>query len=367
MSTAGFFPSQIYDELLKRTRNIYIVYQPSDNRIQYLNSALEKLLQANAESLMSNAAMLFKVVHEEDRSYVMKAYEKLIAEKEIQAVEFRIQASDNSTKWLRVDAYVLNGDNNETVACIAYDITTEREYINNLNKFNEKKNTIVEILSHDLANPLGNIQGLILLLQDRISSYIDEETKGLLEKILRNNQSCITLIREFVKREFLESSEVNIMKSRVDIVRSLNYMIEELKSTEHLTKKNIHFYRDAEKIFIEVDEVKFMQAIQNLVSNSIKFTKDDGNISVRVKEQENSILITVEDDGIGIPKAFQSTLFDKFTKARRPGLKGEPSVGLGMSIIKKIVEWHNGNIWFESEEGKGTAFHIEIPKDSIKN
>jgi two-component system sensor histidine kinase VicK len=67
-------------------------------------------------------------------------------------------------------------------------------------------------------------------------------------------------------------------------------------------------------------------------------------------------------DGIGIPEKYHATLFDKFTKARRPGLRQEPSIGLGMSIIKTIIEWHQGWIWFESQEDKGSVFYVEIPK-----
>ncbi|MGI4729025.1 MAG: sensor histidine kinase [Janthinobacterium lividum] len=75
-------------------------------------------------------------------------------------------------------------------------------------------------------------------------------------------------------------------------------------------------------------------------------------------------MIMIADTGIGIPQKFHSGLFDKFNNARRTGLKGEPSVGVGMSIIKTIIDWHEGKIWFESEENKGSKFFIEIKKSS---
>jgi two-component system sensor histidine kinase VicK len=71
----------------------------------------------------------------------------------------------------------------------------------------------------------------------------------------------------------------------------------------------------------------------------------------------------VADNGIGIPLSMQAGLFEKFTRARRPGIRGEESVGLGMSIIKTIVEWHGGRIWFESKENEGSTFFVEIPKE----
>ncbi|WP_227006387.1 sensor histidine kinase [Rufibacter latericius] len=112
-----------------------------------------------------------------------------------------------------------------------------------------------------------------------------------------------------------------------------------------------------------MDEYKFSQVVNNLFSNAIKFTEDDGVIAIDLTERDGSVLITVQDDGVGIPEKFQGELFEKFTRARRPGLRGEPTTGLGMSIIKTIVEWHGGTIRFESEEGKGSTFYIELPKE----
>ncbi len=118
------------------------------------------------------------------------------------------------------------------------------------------------------------------------------------------------------------------------------------------------------QILIFCNWLTLSSVINNLLSNSLKFTPYDGKIEVSITEpNEKEILIKVKDDGIGIPSDLQPFLFDKFTKARRKGIHGEPTTGLGMSIIKTIVEWHNGRIWFESSEGIGTTFYIEIPKD----
>ena len=138
--------------------------------------------------------------------------------------------------------------------------------------------------------------------------------------------------------------------------------MEEYQATQQLTGKTFHFLPDSDKIYLELDDFKFMQVINNLISNAIKFTPDGGEITVALEEKEDRVLIRVADTGIGIPEKFHATLFDKFTRARRTGIKGEPSVGLGMSIIKTIVEWHQGKIWFESRENKGTTFFIEVPK-----
>jgi len=171
------------------------------------------------------------------------------------------------------------------------------------------------------------------------------------------------MLQEFMNQEFLESSQSDVIKRRFDLAALIKASLEEYRQTQELTGKIFHFQTNADTIFLELDDTKFMQVINNLISNAIKFTPDGGEITVTLAEKEDSVQIKVQDNGIGIPEKYHGILFDKFTKARRTGIKGEPSIGLGMSIIKTIVEWHRGKIWFESEENKGTIFYIEIPKN----
>ena len=147
------------------------------------------------------------------------------------------------------------------------------------------------------------------------------------------------------------------------MVSNLKEILEEYKASEDSINKNFTLKSSDEKIYMMVDDIKFRQVLNNLISNALKFTPDGGNITVGIEDQEDTVLFTVVDNGIGIPDKYKDTLFEKFTKARRRGLKGEPSTGLGMSIIKTIVDWHGGKIWFESEENHGTSFYIELPKE----
>jgi len=118
-----------------------------------------------------------------------------------------------------------------------------------------------------------------------------------------------------------------------------------------------------QNVNINTDSVKFFQIIHNLVSNAIKFTPDGGEIDIVVDEKETSFVFCVRDNGIGIPVALHTSLFEKRTTAGRNGLNNEMSTGLGLSIVKNLVELIGGNLWFESEENKGASFYIELPKE----
>ncbi|MCE9598079.1 MAG: ATP-binding protein, partial [Spirochaetia bacterium] len=98
-----------------------------------------------------------------------------------------------------------------------------------------------------------------------------------------------------------------------------------------------------------------------------KFTPESGRIEIRSYQTANDLVLEIRDTGIGIPSELKEVIFDKFSKARRAGTRGELSTGLGMSIVKGIVEKHGGRIWLESQEGYGTSFYISLPQHSASN
>ncbi|MEW6499645.1 MAG: ATP-binding protein, partial [Cyanobacteriota bacterium] len=298
-----------------------------------------------------------------DREYMIKEYRELLKGILKHEIEFRIVLPDNSVRWLLLSPHLItNGQGRRFIAGLAEDITILKDKIHIVEKFAAKKDSVLEILSHDLAGPLGNVQALTDLLSESLEDTENAQVKNIIRIIRESTSRSIHLIRDFVQQEFLESSNSGIVKRRVNLVEKISYSIEQYKEGQDLIQKEMRFTYTSEKCYVYIDENKFMQAINNLLSNAIKFTHDNGVIDVDLSEKDETVLITVKDNGIGIPKRYQDELFDKFTKARREGLRGEPSTGLGMSIIKTIVEWHNGSIWFDSEENVGTSFYIEIPK-----
>jgi two-component system sensor histidine kinase VicK len=126
---------------------------------------------------------------------------------------------------------------------------------------------------------------------------------------------------------------------------------------------------NTKSLFINLNQNKFSRVLNNLLGNAIKFShrKQQILVSADVQTERGTIIIKVQDSGIGIPEDLKSMIFDKFTKAGRKGTEGEKSLGLGMSIVKRIVELHNGRIWMESKENIGTTIFIELnlPKDAI--
>lgn len=220
----------------------------------------------------------------------------------------------------------------------------------------------MEIVSRDLTRPFANIEGLISLTEGRLEKQKTEEVRDYLQKIAWICKQAVELVRDFVNQEFLESVQVSLLKKKISIIPKLELMIGEYQAAQHHIHKEFQLIKDCDTINVQLDDVKIMQSLNNLISNAIKFTHDEGIITVCVEDRDNFVLFSVADNGVGIPADLQTGLFEKFPRARREGLKGEPSTGLGLSITRRIVEWHDGRIWFESKENESSVFYIELPK-----
>jgi two-component system sensor histidine kinase VicK len=350
-------------ELLDRTDEVVFFYNLTAAKFLYLNAAFEEVWEITRENLYADPSVLLRSIHPEDQTHALNALLEIKNGQQKQNVEFRIQLQNEKVRWIKMSAFLTEKKAAKIISGIAVDTTEEKDYNDTLHKFAAKKNSILEILAHDLTGPLNNIKIASVLLEQEFENNVNEKVKDLLDMIRRNCGNGINLIRDFVKQEFLESSQASLVKQRTDLIKKVREVVEQYKNSEDQLAKTFNLFTCCNSLFINIDDSKFMQVVNNLISNAIKFTPDKGIISVYIEEKDDTVLLKVEDNGIGIPKRLQPVLFDKFTAARRPGIKGQPSVGLGMSIIKTIVEWHGGKIWFESMEGKGSTFYIEIPKE----
>lgn len=344
--------------------DVYFIADTVNNTFHYLSPAFATIWELNADAVKKNPKLLLDSIRQEDRIHVRNCYLDLLENGRANNVEFRIITPSGAEKYIRSSIFILSGQNQgDTIAGIAGDFSVIRRNIFYMEKINARKNSMLEILAHDLKGPIGTINMLASSIRREVAvaenTQVIEAAKYIQEICKRN----ITLIRDLVNAEFLESSEAELRKERADLVWEINDVIQNYKRAEDVLVKTFSLTSSAEKIYIGLDSLKFMQVINNLISNAIKFTYDNGLIKVDIMDQGKTVLITISDNGIGIPEHLQPYLFDKFTRARRTGLRGEEPVGLGMSIIKAIVEMHGGHITFNSRENEGTSFYIELPKE----
>ena len=357
---------EVLKQIAQATNQVFFIYNLNTKQIDYINEQFEQLWNTKGEGINAHLTNLISSVHPEDREFVELNYEQFLSGPKRKSLEFRLLLPDEWIKWLSLHTYKIFGEGKALfIAGFVEDITPRKEREDNSLKFNTKKNAVLEILTHQIKGALG----IIGALNDRIHVQAKlGENQRMLEYTKVIKDLCEhngNLIRSLLNSEFIESADIKLVRKRFDLVTTIEHLLEEYRHSDKDLKKHFHFLHSAEAVYVEVDEVLFTQVINNLISNAIKFTHEEGNIRVRIEEKPNTVLISVQDDGIGVPKDLQSTIFDRFTKARREGLKGEESVGLGMSIIKRIVELHQGKVWLESEKNQGSSFFVEIERNVV--
>jgi two-component system sensor histidine kinase VicK len=345
--------------LIERSASLFFIYDCKQERFTYMNSSCTDFF--DLESAEIEPSVLRHLVHPEDQQYVLSRLDACLDGQIVPDFECRIQRGTH-LRWLRITLNLTHVNNEKLLIGQAEDITSAKENVEALLKHNTKKNAILNILAHDLAGPIGTISNLASILGKDTRKFQDPAVNRYIDLISKISKSGIKLIRDFLDQEFLESANVNLMKTRVELVEKISVTMEDYFNTQNDLQIEFSCKSTHDRIYADIDENKFIQVIHNLISNALKFTPDGGTIDVYIQENEEDIVISVADNGIGIPVKYHPTLFDKFSNARRNGLKEQPSTGLGMSIIKTLVEWHNGVIWFKSEEHKGTTFFIQLPK-----
>ena len=347
--------------LAEKLNSFFFIYDLNNSRFVYMNPSCLGFF--GLENLEIEATFLFDMVHPEDKPYVSHSVNNLLKSSTSPELEFRVRRGENE-RWLSVTPYLEKELADRLIIGIGKDITPHKLSFDLLNNHNSKKNSILTILAHDLAGPIGAIGNITALMSKDMPELANPKFHHLIEMIDRISKKSTKLIRDFLDQEFLESASAQLPKKRVELVKKISLATQEYFDMQSNLKIAFSCHSNKEAVFVEINEDKFLQVISNLISNALKFTPDGGKIDVYIQENPDDVIVSVSDTGIGIPAKYQSLLFEKFTPARRIGLRGEQSTGLGMSVIKTIVHWHGGKLWVESEEDKGSTFFIEIPKSS---
>jgi signal transduction histidine kinase len=221
---------------------------------------------------------------------------------------------------------------------------------------NKEKDRILQVVAHDLRSPIGST---VYLADLALMEEQDEKTTSLLESIKSASKKALHLTNELLgirNGENLagDNELVNLAPLVKEAVQLLYYKAAEKGQI-------IEIKVAAENLVTKGLPDRLSRMVNNLVENAIKFSPLQGKISVQLEKEQEWLLLTVSDNGLGIAKAEQHQVFDRFTKARRRGTSGEKSFGIGLSICQDIVLEHQGSIELESETGKGTSFFIRLP------
>lgn len=230
-----------------------------------------------------------------------------------------------------------------------------------LTELNTIKNQFIGMVAHDLRNPISVINSCLEVLEDEKYLY-DEEQRLFLEHIKNLSKFMFSLVNDLLTISNIEAGSINIQKSEIEMVDFLKSTIQLNRLLAERKNITITFQSNIGICNFCIDKNKIEQVLNNLISNAAKYSFPNTKIFVSLSRAENELIIKVKDEGQGIPEDEIVKLFKPFQRTSVKATNDEESTGLGLFIVKKIVEAHGGKIWCESKVGVGATFTFTIPK-----
>lgn len=236
--------------------------------------------------------------------------------------------------------------------------TKLKDVLAELENADTEKDRILKAVSHDMRSPVNSMLALIDLLFAE-GEALNEEQVEYLSLMKKSGENALSLTKDLLEVATIHAERLE--KEVVDITAEIDARVRLLQFKATEKQQKLKFNAPDNHISASVNNEKLLRVVGNLVNNAIKFSPIGGDIEVLLTASQDSFTISVKDSGIGIPDNMKDKVFDLFSEAKRFGTSGEQPFGLGLSISKQIVEAHSGKIWFNSKEGEGTTFYVDIP------
>lgn len=232
-----------------------------------------------------------------------------------------------------------------------------------LSELNKKKDDLVRMVSHDIKNPLTGIVGLANLLKIH-PDFPEKDKLEMLNVMEQSGKKLLDIVEKVLDNE-ANSKKINEANLSETNIRELGERVISVNGPKAILKKiELGLVFESKVDSALLDPVKMEIALNNLVSNALKFTPGQGSVKLVIESTEDALLFKVKDSGIGIPDTMIDKLFsrnDEKESFSKIGTDGEVGTGLGLDVVQNYVNIHNGKIWVESEENVGTTFFINIP------
>ena len=363
----------LLEALFKRKSNyfddfFFVISSVSQNEPEKIFGNVEKITGYNASEL-NNMHGLIGIIEEDDIEKYDKTYLELQG-KETGKIkhQFRITHKNGNAVWLEESVIIKKDAGKIIYEKLIRDITpfkeTEeklRENFLKIDKANKVKDKFISIISHDLRAPFTSIIGFAEILINE-PNLTEEERLDYLKYIYEAAQTQLTMVNHLLDWSRLQSGKIEVEPARLNVRATVSNAVSSLtgaavrKEVEIIEKipGDLYFYADPKLI---------NRVLGNLLSNALKFTPGGKRIFVSAnKYGTDKIEVVVKDEGVGIKEEDQRKIFKLEEKITTKGTSGEKGTGLGLLLVKDIVEKHGGEIWFYSKEGEGTEFHFIVPE-----
>ncbi|MDV7718482.1 cell wall metabolism sensor histidine kinase WalK [Pediococcus ethanolidurans] len=248
------------------------------------------------------------------------------------------------------------------LVCVLHDVTEQQ-------KIDQDRKQFVSNVSHELRTPLTSLKSYIEALTD--GAWKDPKVAPQFLKVTQDETDrMIRMINDLLSLSRMDSGTAKLDLELINLNELFNHVLDRfdmILKTDDNPDKNYTIKREFTRrdLWVEVDTDKFQQVLDNLMNNAIKYSPDGGQITCRLLETHNHVILSVSDQGLGIPKKDLTHVFDRFYRVDKARSRAQGGTGLGLAISKEIISMHGGRIWVDSKEGRGSIFYISLPYEPI--
>lgn len=238
---------------------------------------------------------------------------------------------------------------------VLHDVTREKA-------IEQMKSEFVSIAAHQLRTPVSAVKWALNLILAGDLGKITEKQKDILQKGYQSNERMIVLINDLLDVARIEEGRFVFDKVRISFADLIQRVLSSLKPKAAEKKINLVFEKDDQENFeIFVDKEKIELAVHNLIENAISYSPNKAAVVVAIKKAEGNLIFSVKDEGWGISKSQQLRLYSKFFRGDEAVKANTEGTGLGLFIVKNVIDGHGGKVWFETKEGQGSTFYFSLP------
>lgn len=331
-----------------------IIVTDLENRLILANQKAEQMF--NFQSNQVQGKVLLEYLNNEDLTSILQ---KPFNEKNIITSEIKIPDKHETDHIYTLSSSLVSSKSGIPIGVISIlrDITYEKQ-------IEELREGFLRTVSHELRTPLTSVIGFIELVTKDTTAPISEEQQSFLDTALKEAANLKTLIDDLLDLSQLKAGKTKMRYQEINVYDTVMSLITSLSPLAKGKQLELRTSMTDHGLVIQADATKFRRILLNLVSNSIKFTQK-GFIEISCKEKKRSVEISVQDTGIGLKENEQSVIFEKFRQVDYSSTRKYEGIGLGLSIVKELVEMHGGTISVKSKFGEGSTFTFTLAKEPL--
>ncbi len=353
-----------FRQLAASVSDVFWIYEPHDRRFLYVSPAYEREWKRSAKALYLDPHEWLGPVHSDDRKSLQHSFDRL-ADGDCYALEYRVTMACAQERWIEERAFPVASQRGQMArfAGVSKDITAHKHADLELRRSDRRKNEFLATLAHELRNPLAPIRSAAALLahQHVHGPALEQKAVSIIE---RQVDHLTRLVDDLLDVARINHAKVRLHSEVVRLEEVIDAAVDANRT--HVEKNRLQLRVRLPTIDVRVpgDSVRLTQVFSNLLHNATKFSAAAGiiEITVRPSDGDKQVAVSVRDEGIGIAAELIDSVFDLFTQDERSVARGHGGLGIGLSVVRSLVELHGGKVSVRSDGiGKGSEFVVTLP------